>query len=589
MSLPTQQPALSVVIPAHNCGALIDDTVHRLTNRLGNRLSEIIVVENGSIDDTWRHCLDLQAAWNHPTACLIVLQSPRGMGNALRAGTLASRGRSVLLTADDLPFGFDDIDAADHLLAETGELPAIIIGSKAHPDSVVNRGFTRDLLTAGFAVMRRLVLGMRTGDPQGTILMDGDLARTFAEQAAEPGFLYSTELVHLAEAEGIRPTEVAVSLRSDHATHPSRVSLADVWAMAIGLFRLRSRSAFAPSESRAAMAGNAGRRGHSALRLSVGVALSAVFLWLTVARTNVTEVWSGFATLQLPLLAVALLICLVEVGVRAVRWRFLLLRTVRISLLDSYGYICIGHFANAMLPFRLGDAARAYLAGGTFGASRLMVLGTILVERLADGFTLLGIVAIAIAAGVAMDTIWLTVLLIAGGLGLCGIAVAMPFRQKLSELVDRRLPGIAPQLQALATAFEFTRSFRSIAVVLAMTLTSFGLSVVILDVALLASGVSLMWWQAAVAIGAMTLSTAIPAAPGAVGTYEFVGSSALVAFGVPTDSALVTVIAVHLLATIPPALVGLATTLVLHVDVLGMRRAELARVRVDAFASAERG
>jgi uncharacterized protein (TIRG00374 family) len=589
MSLRSHQPVLSVVIPAHNCGALIDDTVRRIANRLADRLSEIIVVENGSTDDTWRRCRDLEGAWNHPGASLVVLQSPKGMGNALRAGTLVSLGRSVLLTADDLPFGFDDIDAADRLLGEIGELPPIIIGSKAHPDSAVNRGFIRDLLTGGFAVMRRLVLGMRTGDPQGTILMDGELARTLAAQAGEPGFLYTTELIHLAEREGIRPAEVAVRLSADHSAHPSRVSLADVWGMAIGLCRLRGRSASARSQSPAAMAGDAGHGRRGLLRLSIGVALSAVFLWLTVQRTNVSEVWSGFASLQLPLLAVALLICLIEVGVRAVRWRFLLLRTVRISLLDSYAYICIGHFANAMLPFRLGDAARAYLAGGTFGASRLMVLGTILVERLADGFTLLGIVAIAVAAGVAMDTSWMAILLVAGGVGLCAIAIAIPFRRMLSDLIARRLPALVPQLRAFAGAFGFALSFRSVAVVLAMTLASFGLSVVILQAALLASGVSLVWWQVAVAIGVMTLSTAIPAAPGAVGTYEFVGTSALTAFGVPAGSALVAVVAVHLLATIPPAFIGLATTLVLHVDVLGMHRGVTTPVPVEAFASTERG
>jgi uncharacterized membrane protein YbhN (UPF0104 family) len=126
-------------------------------------------------------------------------------------------------------------------------------------------------------------------------------------------------------------------------------------------------------------------------------------------------------------------------------------------------------------------------------------------------------------------------------------------------------------------------------IVLTMTLASFGLSVLILQTTLLATGIILEWWQVAVAIGAMTLSTAVPAAPGAVGTYEFVGTSALAAFGVPADAALVTVIAVHLLATIPPALIGLATTLVLHVDVLGMHRSLLQPVPVEALASAERG
>jgi uncharacterized protein (TIRG00374 family) len=589
MSLPSHQPVLSVVIPAHNSGALIDDTVLRVAQRLVGRSIEIIIVENCSTDDTWQRLQVLQARWQNSDAPLVLLQSQKGMGNALRVGILASLGRSVLLTADDLPFGFDDIDAADRLLAATGGLPPVIIGSKAHPDSAVNRGLVRGLLTRGFAVLRRLVLGMHTGDPQGTILVNGDLVRVLAEQAAEPGFLFTTELVYLAERSGIRPTEVAVSLSEDHAAHPSRVSLRDVWTMAAGLYRLRRRTTAAVRQPPTAIAAAPREGGHGLLRLSVGIALSVLFLWLTFQRTNVSQVWSGLTTMQLPLLTAALLICFVEVGVRAVRWRFLLLWTARISLVDSYAYICIGHFANAMLPFRLGDVARAYLAGGKFGASRMTVLGTILVERLADGFTLLGIVAISITAGVVIDSSWIAMLLVVCGLGLCALTIAIPFRYQLGRFATGRLPRLVPQLRAFAGAFGFARSLRSVMVVLTMTLVSFGLSVLILQTMLLATGITLAWWQVAVAIGAMTLSTAVPAAPGAVGTYEFIGTSALAAFGVPADAALVTVIAVHLLATIPPALIGLATTLILHVDVLGMRRSVLPPVPVETLASAKHG
>ena len=64
------------------------------------------------------------------------------------------------------------------------------------------------------------------------------------------------------------------------------------------------------------------------------------------------------------------------------------------ALNDSYWYLAIGYFANSMLPARLGDVARAYLAGRAFGISRLAVLGTIVVERLADGLFILFVVAV---------------------------------------------------------------------------------------------------------------------------------------------------------------------------------------------------
>lgn len=235
-------PALSVVIPAHNSGGHLEQTVDQFAARLAARGAEIIVVENGSTDDTWMRCRRLADRWSVPTVAFIHLQSEKGMGNALRAGVRASRGSSVLLTADDLPFGFDDLDHFDRL-AVTGAHtpPPMLIGSKAHPESVVERSALRSILTGGFSMLRSAILGMRTHDPQGTLIVDGRLVRELARSAVEPGFLFTTELVYLAERLGLQPIEVPVRLRASHADHQSRVSAGDMASMALGLIRLRAR------------------------------------------------------------------------------------------------------------------------------------------------------------------------------------------------------------------------------------------------------------------------------------------------------------------------------------------------------------
>ena len=238
----SDQVALSVVIPAHNCATLIGQTVTRLAERLFDRSAEIIVVENGSTDDTPARCKELAETWRHPSVALVVTRSDKGMGNALRTGIAASHGTRVLLTADDLPFGFDDLDAADRLAAESdGHLPLMIIGSKAHPQSQIRRGPGRNVLSSGFAVMRRWLLSSRVGDSQGTFVVDGAMLRKLSANLTEPGFLFTTELVHVAERSGVRPVEVPVRLSPDHRAHPSRISVGDVAQMGVGLLRLRWR------------------------------------------------------------------------------------------------------------------------------------------------------------------------------------------------------------------------------------------------------------------------------------------------------------------------------------------------------------
>jgi glycosyltransferase involved in cell wall biosynthesis len=228
---------LSVVIPAHNSSSIIGPTIESLVERLATRHAEILVIENGSADDTYSRALSLADHFGSESVRIVVLRSRRGMGAALAKGVAASHGASILLTADDLPFGFDDLDQWDRQSRRV----ALMVGSKAHPSSEIDRGFVRDLLTRGFRGLSRAVLNLKTADPQGTILGDGRLLRAIVKATREEQFLFSTELVFLAERAGYRPLEVPVTLRASHRFHASRVRPMDVFQMAVGLIRIRWR------------------------------------------------------------------------------------------------------------------------------------------------------------------------------------------------------------------------------------------------------------------------------------------------------------------------------------------------------------
>ena len=230
--------ALSYVVPAHNSTLAIEATLRALASRLDGRDAEVIVVENGSTDGTPALLERIEGSWAHPGVSLRVLRSAKGMGNAYRAGIAASRGARVVLTADDLPFGFSDLEAAEHV--DPAAHP-VVIGSKGHRDSDVDRGLLRRVLSWGFWTLRRLVLGMRTLDPQGTFVLAGDWARRMGPRLTEPGYLVTTELCYLAEREGAQPLEVPVRLSPEHCDHRSRITVRDVWQMAVGLLGIRRR------------------------------------------------------------------------------------------------------------------------------------------------------------------------------------------------------------------------------------------------------------------------------------------------------------------------------------------------------------
>ncbi len=66
-------------------------------------------------------------------------------------------------------------------------------------------------------------------------------------------------------------------------------------------------------------------------------------------------------------------------------------------------------------------------------------------------------------------------------------------------------------------------------------------------------------YPSAILIGAVSvLATAIPAAPGYVGTFELAATATAVALGVPRPEALAMAILVHVITLVPIALIGAA-------------------------------
>jgi hypothetical protein len=115
----------------------------------------------------------------------------------------------------------------------------VVIGSKSHPESVVLRSALRTVLTGGLRVLRRVVLGMRTADPQGTYVLDGEWARALEPELTETGFLVTTEIAFAADLAGIPVVEVAVRLRA--GGHRTRIRPRDVVDMFRGTIALRRR------------------------------------------------------------------------------------------------------------------------------------------------------------------------------------------------------------------------------------------------------------------------------------------------------------------------------------------------------------
>jgi hypothetical protein len=305
--------------------------------------------------------------------------------------------------------------------------------------------------------------------------------------------------------------------------------------------------------------------------MAVGLGLSAFFLWLTLRQVHFDEAWAALAGARWWYLAPGIATYALDLLVRAWRWSVLLRPVKAISTRRLLPVIVIGYMANMVLPARLGELVRAAELGRREGQASA-ALGSIATERVLDGLTTLAILLVTsqflprpdwLAAGLT------TVAVVFVG-ALIGLALALIFRPRVTAVLnaslgrvgpERRWAGWAQQLLRWADHFldglgalrEPRLWLRAVAIgLLAWTCSAFEYYWVFraFDLPL---GIGAAYF----AVAAVGLSTAIPSAPGYVGTFEFAGVTVLTALGAEAGQAFSTVVLIHLMLILPVSVAGL--------------------------------
>jgi uncharacterized protein (TIRG00374 family) len=133
-------------------------------------------------------------------------------------------------------------------------------------------------------------------------------------------------------------------------------------------------------------------------RAWIGIAISGVFLYVAFRGQDLGEIRDSLRTVNLWWLWPALTVYFVGVWIRAVRWSILLKPIApNVTSRSLFPKVIVGYMANNVLPLRTGELVRSYLVGKQTGVRKTSVLATIAVERIFDGFTMLGFMLVATA------------------------------------------------------------------------------------------------------------------------------------------------------------------------------------------------
>jgi len=216
-------PMVDVVVPVYDEEQVLERSVERLHAYLSEHFPftwRITIVDNASTDSTWRKAENLAAGLTNVQAIHL---DRKGRGLALRTAWTASDATVVAYMDVDLS---TDLDALLPLVAPlVSGHSDVAIGSRLAPASSVARAPKREFISRSYNLILRTVMATRVRDAQcGFKAVRADVARRLVPAVEDDGWFFDTELLLLAERNGLRIHEVPVDWVDDP---DSRVHIAN--------------------------------------------------------------------------------------------------------------------------------------------------------------------------------------------------------------------------------------------------------------------------------------------------------------------------------------------------------------------------
>jgi uncharacterized protein (TIRG00374 family) len=277
-----------------------------------------------------------------------------------------------------------------------------------------------------------------------------------------------------------------------------------------------------------------------------------------------------------------------QLVLRTYRWRAILPSRAdggRIPVRRLVPVLLVGYLGNTLLPARLGEPLRAMLVHRRERVGMPEALGSVLLERIVDVATLAGLVlAAGVIVGAPSWIISAAALATLIGVGIIallatkGVAPLVALGMRFPAVARRRLlAGAVQMLERLARTLGGADRRGVIGLAAAISATAWILEATTFWLVGRSIGIELAPTSAMLIAGITVLGTAVPSAPGYLGTYDLAAALAAQALGVPAASALAFAVLVHATTLLPMALAG-----ALAVASLNLRIGSLAAEATDS-------
>jgi uncharacterized protein (TIRG00374 family) len=303
-------------------------------------------------------------------------------------------------------------------------------------------------------------------------------------------------------------------------------------------------------------------------KVILGILISIVLVYLSVRGINLQDVFRDLEKIQISYVVFFIILIIVMQWLRSYRWGVILQPMGKIDQLSLFSVTSVGFLAIASIPARIGELARPYLISKRSSIKMSSALGTILVERVLDSFTVLAIAMIVLFFTdlppwmIRSSIIFFLLALVM----FCFIIFLILRRETALKLINRilsKLPGkfahkIDELIHHFIDGFQVITNIKLLLYLFFLSALVWLVDVLAIYMLLESFGFTLPVMASFVLMIILIVGIAIPAGPGYIGNWHFACVLALSLFGLAKAEALSFAIVYHFLSMVIVVVLGVA-------------------------------
>ncbi len=301
-------------------------------------------------------------------------------------------------------------------------------------------------------------------------------------------------------------------------------------------------------------------------KVILGILISAVLVYLSVRGINLQDIIPALKKIQLGYVALFLIVAILMQWLRSYRWGVIMQPLEKIDQLSLFSVSSVGFLAIVAIPARIGELARPYLIAKKSTIKMSSALGTIIVERVLDSFSVLTIAVIVLLLNdlpswMIKSSVLLFLLTLAMFCCILGLIWRRETALKIINIILNKLPGkfankIDELIHRFIDGFQIIVNIKLLMYLFFLSALVWLLDVLAIYILLTAFGFTLPVMASFIVMIILIVGIAVPTAPGFIGSWHYSCILALGLSGIAKPEALSFAFVYHFLSMIIVVVLG---------------------------------